>query len=57
MNAHNEALIRRLTSARDQLDMAIEDAAEDFSSAIAHAEIAETLLREIVQARRSATAA
>lgn len=53
MGPHNEALVKRLQSIRDQIDMAIEDAAEDFSGGISHAQIAASNLRILLDDAKS----
>lgn len=53
-NAHNQELIRRLRNVAAQLEMAIEDAGEDFHAGISHAEIALTTLRDVIETGKSA---
>lgn len=53
MTAHNQELIRRLKGVASQIEMAIEDAGEDFRQGLAHAEIALAQLREVVDAGKS----
>lgn len=54
INPANAELHRRLSRVRDQIDMAVEDAGEDFHTGITHAEIALIALKEIVAAGKAA---
>lgn len=54
MGPHNEALVRQLKRVRDQINMAIEDAAHDFREGIAHAEIGQELLNSTLQMAKMA---
>lgn len=57
MAPHNEALTKQLKRVISSLQMAVEDAEEDFQAAIAHAEIADVLLRSTILMAKSAKVA